>query len=346
MTDSRRRILIGLASAALVFALLATFAVWQRAAQGQSRHTPEIFLPGFAESAANAARIEIKGPGGDFAVIRRSPTGWVLDRGEFPADYDEVRRTLISLAQLTTIAPRTAQPDWLRHLQLDRPGSGTEVIVRNAEGTVLAHLIAGIVEELGDPSGAKGQFVRRPGETRAWLARAVFPVRGDIGAWMTREISGIGPARLQSVHIQPATGQGFTVRRASPADPVTLDGITAAANPDFDLINQIGFAIATFTPTDIRSVDGMDFSRAARATATSFDGLSITFALVRQDDGVWARLEAASARPATAEQAADINARAGGFAFRLPEEKAAPLLVDRARVLNRPARAVEGVMPR
>ncbi len=345
MTNARRRLLVVLGSTALVFGLLATWSVWQRAAQGAARHTPALVLPGFTERAVNAARIEIKGPGGDFAVIRRSPTGWVLDRGEFPADYDEVRRTLISLAQLTTIAPKTSRPDWLRHLHLDRPGSGTEVTVKNAEGTVLAQLVTGIVEELGDPSGAKGLFVRRPGEAQAWLARAVFPVRGDIASWMTREISGIGPARLQSVSVQPMNGQGFTVSRSSPTEAVSLVGAPANATPDFELINQIGFAIATFTPTDIRVADGMDFSKASRATATSFDGLSITFLIMRQADGVWAKLSATSRQPATTQQAADINARAGAFAFKLPEEKAAPLLVDRQRVLTAPARAIEGVMP-
>lgn len=345
MTDARRRLLLILGATALVFALLAAWSVWQRAQQGQARHLPETLLPGFTQAAENATRIEIKGPGGDFAVIRRSPTGWVLDRGEFPADYDEVRRTLISLAQLTTIAPKTQRPDWLRHLKLDRPGDGTEVTVKNAEGSVLAHLVVGIVEELGDPSGAKGQFVRRPGENQAWLARAVFPIRGDIASWMTREISGIGPARLQSVTITPASGQGFTIGRATQNDPVSLEGMAPTANTDFQLINQIGFAIATFTPTDMRAAEGMDFSKASRAVARSFDGLSITFQLVRQADGVWTRLSAASSNPATAEQAADINARAGAFAFKLPEEKAAPLLVDRQRVLNAPTRAIEGVMP-
>jgi len=346
MTDARRRTLLVLGSAALIFALLAGYAVWRRAAEGLPRHTPEIVLPGFAEAAGNAARIEIKGPGGDFAVIRRSPTGWVLDRGEFPADYDEVRRTLISLAQLTTIAPKTKRPDWLRHLQLDRPGAGTEVTVKTAEGTVLARLIVGLVQELGDPSGAKGQFVRRPDESQAWLARAVFPVRGDIASWMARDIAGIGPARLKAVSIQPAGGQGFTVGRASPADPVTLEGAPATAQADFELINQIGFAIATFTPTDIRAAEGMDFSKAARATATSFDGLAITFLLAERPDGVWARLSASASQPAMAEQAADINARAQGFAFKLPEEKARPLLADRKRVLTPPpSRAIEGVLP-
>ena len=156
MIAQRRRILTILGSTALVFAAAAAFALYQRAAEGLPRHTPEIFLPGFAESAPRAARIEIIGPSGAFAVVQ-TPQGWVLpDRGNYPADFDEVRRTLISLAQLTTIAPKTQRPDWLTHLALATPpkGNGTQITVKDAQGAVLAQLITGNTEELGDPSGA------------------------------------------------------------------------------------------------------------------------------------------------------------------------------------------------
>jgi hypothetical protein len=344
MTLARRRMLLILGSAALLFGLLAAYAVWRRAAEGLPRYTPELVLPGFADAAGNAARIEMSGPGGTFAVIKESPTGWVLDRGNFSADFDEVRRTLISLAQLTTIAPKTARPDWLAHLSLgEPPKSGTLVTVKDAGGAVLARLITGNSVELGDPNGAQGLFVRHPGESRAWLARAVFPVRGDIGSWLGKQMQLIGPARLKSVTVTPATGLGFSLGRATPSDPVTLAGVPATAPVDFQLINEIGFAIATFAPTDVRMAAGMDFTGAAHVAAASFDGLIVNFEIVRRPDGIWARLNA-SGGPGT--QAQDINARAAAFAFKLAEEKGRTLLVNRQRVLTPPVqRAREGVLP-
>jgi len=343
MTNARRRTLLLLGSAALIFGLLSGYAVWRRAAEGLPRYTPEVFLPGFTEAAGNAARIEIAGPAGTFTVIRESATGWVLDRGNFPADFDEIRRTLISLAQLTTIAPKTERPDWLTHLSLGTPpaGNGTLVTVKNAQGAILAQLIVGTQIDLGDVNGAKGLFVRHPGENRAYLARAVFPVRGDIGSWMSKQMALIGPARLQAVSVTPATGPGFTVSRPTANDPVTLQGLPAGVQPDFQLVNEIGFAIATFAASDVRVANGMDFTGAARIVARSFDGLAVTFDIVRRPDGIWSRLSAAGTA-----QAADINARAGGFVFRLPEEKGRVLLVDRQRMLTPPPqRAREGVMP-
>ena len=343
MTMARRRTLLILTGAVLLCGLLAGYAIWRRAAEGLPRYTSELFLPGFADKAGDVARIEVVGPNSAFTVIRESPTGWVLDRGNFPADFDEVRRTLISLAQLATIAPKTERPDWLTHLSLGEPprGNGTLLTVKDAQGGVLARLIAGNMVELGDLNGAKGLFVRRPGENRAYLSRAVFPVRGDIGSWMTKQMALIGPARLKSVTLIPPAGQGFTVLRPTPNDAVTLAGVPATVPVDFQLVNEIGFAIATFTPSDLRTSDGVDFAGATRVVAQSFDGLTVNFELVRRQGGIWVRLNAAGTA-----QAADINARAAGFAFRLPEEKGRVLLVDRQRVLTPPVqRAREGVMP-
>ena len=139
MTMARRRTLLILTGAVLLCGLLAGYAVWRRAAEGLPRYTSELFLPGFADRAGDAARIEVVGPNSAFTVIKESPTGWVLDRGNFPADFDEVRRTLISLAQLSTIAPKTERPDWLTHLSLGEPprGNGTLLTVKDAQGAVL-----------------------------------------------------------------------------------------------------------------------------------------------------------------------------------------------------------------
>lgn len=342
MMQARRKTLLVLGGLALASCLLAGYAVWRRAAEGLPRYTPEVVLPGFADAAGKAARIEIAGPGGRFAVIRESPTGWVLDRGNFPADFDEVRRTLISLAQLTTIAPKTERPDWLAHLSL-ADSNGTLVTVKDAGGQVLARLIAGNEVELGDVNGAKGLFVRRPGESRAYLARAVFPMRGDIGSWMSKQMALIGPARLKSVTVTPPAGPSFTVLRPTPNDSVTLLGLPPGVQADFQIINEIGYAIATFAPTDLRQADGVDFTGASRITAQSFDGLTVRFEIVRRPDGIWSRLVAEGG---PGEQAQDISARAGGFAFKLAEEKGRVLLVDRQRVLTLPPqRAREGVLP-
>jgi hypothetical protein len=338
--DSRRRTLTILGSAALVFAAAAGMVLWQRAAEGIARYTPVSFLPGFAEKVKDAARIEINGHDGRF-VVALAPEGWVLpERGNYPADFAEVRQTLITLQQLTTIAPKTARPDWLHHLSLDDPprGLGTELTVKDGSGAVLARLVFGNVEDLGGNAGT-AIFVRHPGQTQSYLAKAVFPLHGAVANWISHSIFDVGPGRLQEIVVTPATGPGFAVGRERPLDNVSVLR-PQLTNPNFNLVNQLGFAVAGFSIIDVQPASGLDFGKATLVEARTFDGLAVQLRVVRLGQDYWAQvsaLPAPKAGDAIIQEAAAINARAKGWAFRLPPEKGAALMGTLADLATPPA---------
>jgi hypothetical protein len=338
MMRSRRRTLTILASATLFFAVAASIVLWQRAAEGMARYTPVTFLPGFAEKAGTAARLEINGHDGSFAVAL-TPEGWVLPaRGNYPANFDEVRQTLITLAQLTTIAPKTSRPDWLHYLSLDDPpkGDGTDLVVKDAGGAVLAHLVFGNVEEIG---GSTAVFVRRPGENQSYLAKAVFPLHGALTNWLKGGLFDMGPGRLQEVVVTPSDGPGYTVGRAR-----ELDGVSVLkpqlGNPNFQVINDLGFAVAAFTITDVKPAAGMDFKGATLVEGHSFDGLAIRLLVLRQGGEYWAEVAAMAAPKAPdaiQQEAAAVNARTQGWVFKLPPAKGAALTATLEQLATPPA---------
>jgi len=329
--------LIILGSAALVFALAAAVVLWQRAEEGIARYTPVAFLPGFAEKAGGAARIEISGHDGRFAVVL-TPNGWVLpEHGNYPANFDEVRQTLITLAQLTTIAPKTNRADWLHYLSLDDPprGLGNDLVVKDAGGAVLAHLIFGNNEEL--PAG-NAVFVRRPGESQSYLAKAVFPLHGALADWIKTTLFDMGPGRIQELVVTPANGPGYTVGRHFSAENVSvLNPPGAAADPQ--IVNNLGFAVAAFSFTDVRPSAELDFKGATRVEAHGFDGLAVALLVIQQGEDYWAEVSAGTAPgvpAAISAEAARANARTQGWAFKLPPDKGAVLLTSRQRLLTPP----------
>jgi hypothetical protein len=344
--DTRRRTLAILGSAALVFAALAGLALFQRAQEGAHRTTPEIFLPGFEAKAKNAARIEIAGHDASFAVVL-TPQGWVLPASaNYPANFDEVRQTLITLAQLTTIGPRTSRPDWLHYLSLDDPprGTGTSLTVKDASGAVLAHLIFGNVEELG---GSTAIFVRHPGENQSWLARAVFPLHAARANWIKTGVFDMGPGRLQEVVVTPADGPGYTVGRLLPSQDVSVLK-PAGGTPDFQIMNDLGFAVAAFTITDVRPASQIDFKGATEVSARSFDGLAVNLAVVQQGEEYWAHVSAEpapKAPEAIAQEAAAITARGKDWAFRLTPEKGQVLMTSLKRLMTPPPPKLGTIAP-
>jgi Domain of unknown function (DUF4340) len=343
MMETRRRNLVILGSAALVSLALAAFALEQRAAQGQPHYTPTEVLPGFAANVKNAAMIHIASQDGEFDVAYTPDKGWVLPaRGNFPADFDEVRHTLIGLATLETIAPRTGRADWMHYLSLDAPpqGSGIAFTVKDKDGKFPASLIAGHMEELGDPNGTSGLFVRRPDDNQAWLARAVFVPHGDIASWLSSKVLSLGGTRLQEVAVTPLKGPAFTISRPSAAAQIyTLANAPKNSTPNSQIINSFPFAIANFTFTDVRTAAPAEFAKTAHAIARTFDGLLVTFDVVQQGSDIWTRISASTvpgAKPEIAQQASAINARTAGFAFKLPPEKGNALLADLPKIMTPP----------
>jgi hypothetical protein len=217
-------------------------------------------------------------------------------------------------------------------------GTGTDLVVKDGSGTVLAHLVFGNVEELGGTAGT-AVFVRRPGENQSYLAKAIFPLHGAVANWISRSVFDMGPGRLQEVAVTPDNGPGFTVGRRFAADNVTVLK-PQGGTPDPQIINELGFAVAAFAVTDVQPATTIDFKNAAQISAHGFDGLAITLTVASQGGAYWAQVSAAAAPGAAdsvVQEAATVNARAHGWAFGLPPEKGAVLLTSLQRLMTPPA---------
>ena len=332
---NRSRILAMLAAGAVGSVGLAAFALHQRAEEGAQQFTPAQFFPGFAAQVKNAARIHIVSHGADFDIRNTPDKGWVLPgSGNYPADIDEVRHTLIGLAALETIEPKTARADWLRYEGLETPpkGDGVLIEVEDAAGHKLASVIAGNMETIGDTSGAAGLFIRRPGETQSWLARAVFVPHGAPSDWMLLQVLDLAPARLKDIIIAPAGGKAFTVARVHPSDAnYALSPAMAGAAPA--KINAIPTALTSFSVNDARQASQIGFTRAAHVTAHTFDGLVLTLNVATMGNDMWTTLAATAmpgASPAVIEEARTITARSKDWAYRLPPDKGRLLTANEA----------------
>jgi Domain of unknown function (DUF4340) len=327
--DPRRRNLAVLGAVALLSLLLALGAIWQQADDSSDNAAPTQFFHGFARQVRNAARIHVASKSGAFDVTFVPEKGWVVaQRGDYPASFDLVQRTLVGLAALQTIEPKTARPDWFHFVGLETPpqGDGILIAVSNDKGRELASLIAGKSEDIGDPSGATGLFVRRSGENQTWLVRSVLDPRAALSDWLAKTVMDIDRSRIQEVDIDPAGSASFIVSRAKPSDPdFTLSPLPAGKTvSDPTIPDGVAAAITGFGFDDVRPARELDFANqaiTARVTTKTFDGLKVTVNVQKQFTDYWATIAAEPldpAKPDAAKEAAAINAHASGWAYKLP----------------------------
>jgi hypothetical protein len=328
LQDPRRRTLAILAGAALISILAAFLALQYQSAQTQATRASETFFPSLAHSLPDVAKIHIESSKGAFDVVLGTDKQWrVAQRAGYPASFDQIRQTLIGLSTLQTIEPKTTRPDWFSYVNLDAPPRGSGVLIRVSgnKGDELADIIIGKSEDIGDPGGAMGLFVRKPRDMQSWLARSVFEPKSESGDWLDKTVLNVDRARVQEVDVTPQTGPAFVVRREKPSDP------------DFALLNiprgrelsnvgapdNVASAVAGFTFDDVRPAKAFDFSKATQVVTKTFDGLTVTASIVREGQDSWAEIAAAGApqSPAAQKEARDIVARASGWAYKLPDYK-------------------------
>ncbi|HXC55030.1 MAG TPA: DUF4340 domain-containing protein [Rhizomicrobium sp.] len=356
LADPRRRNLAVLGAAALVGLLLALAAVWQQAREEGPSSAPAQFFPGFAGEARNVARIHIASKAGAFDVTFVPEKGWVVpERSDYPAAFDLVQRTVVGLAALQTIEPKTARPDWLHFVGLGAPpaGDGVLIAVADDKGHELASLIAGKSEDIGDPSGATGLFVRHTGEDQSWLVRSVLDPRAALADWLDKHVMDVDRARIQEVDVDPAGSASFVVARARPSDAdFTLTPVPAGkAVSDPTIPDGVAAAITGFGFDDVRLARELDFSNpatTARLVTKTFDGLKVTVNVLKQGQDYWAILSAEALGPAgndAAKEASAINARASGWAYKLPAFKGQLFMTTLDSLLKAPPAAPPGAPP-
>ena len=94
-----------------------------------------------------AAKVEVKSRFGEFSLLREDD-GWVTpDRADYPVQESDVRRLIISLADMRFVERKTANPERFYRLEVQdidqELADSAYVKVSNVDGKVLAELIVG-----------------------------------------------------------------------------------------------------------------------------------------------------------------------------------------------------------
>lgn len=327
-----------LAAAALVALSLAGIALHGRILH----HIIQTRQPVFASLGNNLARvtgIHIRSrDGGDIDIAFLPNHGWVVrNRGNYPASYEMVSRTLRAMAALTTTEPKTARPEWYSFIHLDAPpaGKGTLIFLTEAHGKALASLIVGKkagADETAPEDNGTALFIRKPDEKQSWLAYSPADLHSTLTDWLDRTLIDIAPTRISEIDFQPLNSPPFAVRR-EPTGLLTLaimpqdKPVTAMQNSMGQLFGQL----SALTIADVVPISGLDFTgKAIHVLIRSADGLMVGIDVISHGASPavsWARIGAAAlpGHPAAADEARRINARTFNWAFRLTDDDATAL---------------------
>jgi hypothetical protein len=322
----QRRGFLALLAAALVTAVLAVVIVSRGDRDASRAPAQQRALPGLADKLGDLGRMRLtRGPMTvNFAMADQRWT--VVEKGNYSADQERVRKLLLQLAELDLVEPKTDKPELLARLDLDDPANGksTLVAVQDRAGALVGQLIIGRSRPNEIGGGDSGVYVRRSDSEQAWLARGSFDLGGDTLSWLDRRIVDIAPARAQSVVLTAADGNAVILTRSSPDQPFAIDGLPAdeRPKPDAALAAPAG-ALDALDLADVKPESELPIPQNGIATAafTTFDGLVVGLRLSPPEQGDWVAIDVSGFGKGEAEAKA-LSARLVRWSFAIPAERA------------------------
>ncbi|MDJ0947006.1 MAG: DUF4340 domain-containing protein [Kiloniellales bacterium] len=319
----------------------AVYALREQPVTRQALQPEEPVFPLLQERLNDAAKLEVITAEGPVVLAREGEGPWTLPSKQgYPAREEGVREVILALRALKVAEPKTRKPEGFVRLQVeDVEGEGAKsrlVRVSAADGAVLAEALLGKQRPgaLGDASG--GIYYRTPGGAQAWLAAGTIELPEGERAWLQTDVVHIAANTVAGIEVAHADGSVFTATRAAEDKDFELADLPEGRKSAASKTAQLGAALAFVSFDEVAPAAEIDFVAAPnRSTVTTFDGVTVTVELGEAEGELWAKLTAALAEDAPAEEEAraaaeervsEITARTEGWAYRLADRVVKRLL--------------------
>ena len=334
--------IMGLAAITVIVFAAAIVGVTKYYGSRQAVAEEALLFPGLEEKLNRVTEIEIVHTEGKM-TLRREGEGWIMpEKGGYPVLADKARKTAIHVSQFRVLEAKTRRPDLFDRLQVEdveTEGAKSKLLrLKDGGGEVLAEVIVGKSSYVLGGLGHAALYVRKPGTKQAWKVKSGLDASTYILDWLPRKIMDISADRVMRVSTVAPDGSRLDVSKAAPADErFNIEGLPSDAVLADDAkskTDDMGSALLRLDMLGVVKASEIDFSGddVARAEVRTFDGLVVRASIIQRGEWAWGRFEAATEEPSpaaaagtsaeeTAKEAAAINARVGGWAYQLPDNK-------------------------
>ncbi|MGQ0656949.1 MAG: DUF4340 domain-containing protein [Chromatiales bacterium] len=338
----------------LLFALLTLFvagAAWYisqlRAPQTDVGMPP--LYPELGTQVNDVAGVEIESRA-DKVVLVNAGEGWAIEnRDRYPARFEDIKRTILRIAELKILEPKTKLPQMYPHIGVEDvaadKSASTRVTMKDASGGTLASLLIGKERPAAGGPIKAARYVRKAGAAQAYLVEGELEVAADPMAWTDRELLNIAATRIREVTIEHPGKPALTIRRDKPEDidlrlkeiPEGYKAKSAAT------VTSLATALEQLRFEDVRAKNTTAWpSDSTVTTLHGFDGLVAVVRTARIDNRSYSRFEFAfdpagvTALPAAETPKEDTPSAAPiGDAPAKPEpEKPEVSVTDEVKALN------------
>ena len=233
-------------------------------------------------------------------LVRGDHTWGVKEKAGYRADVEKVKKTIVGLAGLRILEPKTKTPELYERLGLQDHGeedsTSKMVTLKTADNPEAAKLV------VGNQKPAKGNprmsdiYVRKPGDPQTWLVIGDLPLETVPGEWLDTEVTALTTKRVHQVTVTHLKGETLHLSKAKPDDlDFSLGSIPAGfkISSQFNVNNVVG-TLVQLSLEDVKTLAEVDFvaNPGVSVVLETFDGLRLHIFTTKQDERMWAKLSA------------------------------------------------------
>jgi hypothetical protein len=234
-------------------------------------------------------------------TLVRGENAWgVKEKAGYRGDVEKVKQTIIGLAELRILEPKTMNPELYERLGLqdkEQEGSLSTTLTLKTPNNPEAALVI-----VGNQRPAKGNprmsdiYVRQPGDPQTWLVMGNLPLEKVAGEWLDTEITALTSKRVHRVTVTHPGGKTLLVSKDKPEDlDFRLDSVPAGFKvaSQFNVNNVVG-TLVQLSLEDVKKEGDVDFQShpGVSAVLETFDGLRLHVQTAKEGDKIFGKLSA------------------------------------------------------
>ena len=290
---------LGILAAITIVGIVAAIFVNQEPAS-QLPSSGELLFPQLLSVVNDVNEVVVATKDQTVTLVRGEKTWGVKEKAGYRADVEKVKQTIIGLAELRILEPKTKNPELYDRLGLqnkEQEGSlSTTVTVKTPNNPEAALVI------VGNQRPAKGNprmsdiYVRKPVDPQTWLVIGNLPLEKVAGEWLDKEITALTTKRVHRVTITHPGGETLLVSKDKPEDlDFLLDSIPAGFKvaSQFNVNNVVG-TLVQLSLEDVKKEQGVNFQGHSGVTAVleTFDGLRLQVETAKEEDKIFGKFSA------------------------------------------------------
>ena len=297
-----RNVFIALAVVLVALVLLVVFG--QRGGTSSSGNG-DLLVPGLEGALGEIERVTVvKANGETVATLERRPDNWIVtDKHGYAASATKLRQALTGLAEARILEQKTANAELYDRLGVEDV-AGAEAAGVSVTLTVPGRELPTII--LGNAEGAKYRYARRAGEAQSFLVDRNPDFARAAAQWVDSGVVDVRGDRVRQVTITHADGEVLRLSKTGP-ELTNFEVAAIPAGRELSYPGVANVSANALRELALEDVEPAAANPAVDPTIVeyrTFDGLVVRVTGVKRNDESWVSFEASVDAEQAAQAAA------------------------------------------